>query len=469
MKFTLPAAAIAVMVLLTLVFSTAFAEEFDVLISALDHPDKQIREAAKNQLLDEKNDATPSLVTAVLDPTNRERLASAAAIVLVERLTFLKDRLNLADRTKPVVNLQQSDKQQLKPLVHYVRMSTGQPNWRWYLAVAILDDVDPPALLAAIPALNNALISHDVMRQYVAVKAIYHLAEHEQAKQTKASLLNLLYRHHSPFYGLFLRGNRLLDENLLSYALDVRAYDDIDTQDAYFRRETYYSHGDLLITATLVRLGATYEEIGPRLVDLATRYDSSTRLHAARQLAKLGANAQRAAAVSLAQMLTDHDQYLLRRIADEHPSFVGSVSVDNPQEQLKTIVSIRSLGQSSGLVVAPLTGILNDADVRVRHVAARLLAEIGKYDRALAIDALQKAIGQEIAAPLASLLNADDAEVAGKAATIFREISEQRKVVSIDTLKSIRENLAFDNPRRESQQACFNAMLNALVQLQTRT
>jgi len=443
-----------------------FAAEgnLEPLIASLEHPDRQIREAAQNVLLDEDLSATPPLVAAILKSENSMRLSSAAAMVLVERLSLLPDRWNDADRTNPVINLTESDKEQLKPLVDYVRNSSQRLNWRWYLATNVLDQVDAAALLNVLPALIQALNSNDAMLQYGAVKALFHNSNREAAQAAKPALLNLLYRPRRPFQGIYLRGNRLIEENQVSYTNDVRVYSDVDTQQSYTRRERHFGHGDLLISDTLLRLGATYDELGPRLGSMAAFDIPSIRLRAIRQLVQLGPNGQRVAAQNLRRLLLDGDEYLIRRLADEHPSLIGVVPMDDPDEQLKVVRAFSQLGDSAKLVIAPLSGLLRNGDDRVRHVAANILGQIGTQDTSTALKGLRTALASEAVAPLAAMLKTPFAdETVDK---IMDEIARQDMVASLDDLRSISERLVFDNPQRPVQEAAYRAMLDAALKLQ---
>lgn len=433
-------------------------------IASLEHPDRQIREAAYNLLLDEENEATAPLVAAILEPANSQRLSSAAAIVLVERLSSLEGRWNTADRTQPVINLTQSDKRQLRPLVDYVRNYVGGPGWRWYLAVAVLDEVDAAALADAMPALVQALHSYDPMLQYGATKAIFHNSRRPEARRAKSPLLSLLDRPRPPFQAIYLRGSRLIEDNRVAYANDVRVYVDVDTTDAYLRRERYYGHGDLLISDTLLLLGATFDEIGPRLADMASRDTSSVRLRAIGQLVQLGPAGQEVAALSLRRLLLDRDNYLLRRLADEHGGLVGQVRLDDPSEQQKTVNLFNQLGQSTKLVVAPLTELLDHRDDRVRHVAANILGRIGAEDLPVALNALRVALASEAVAPLT--VAAGGSATGETARKLLGEIARHGKVVSLDDLESISDQLVFENPPRPSQQACYRAMLDAALSLE---
>jgi hypothetical protein len=409
----------------------------------------------------------------VLNQANSEKLSSAAAIVLVERLALLKDRLNRVDRTKPVINLTDADKEQLRPLVEYVRDSVLRgPSWRWYLAATVLDEVDAAAFLDTIPSLNRALYTNDPMLQYGAVKALYHNARHQETQEAKTGLLDLLYRPRPPFQAIYLRGkrpylrgSRLIEENRVSYTNDVRVYSDVDTQDDYRRRERGFGIADLLISDTLLHLGATYDEIGPRLSDLAAREISSIRLRAIRQLVQLGPAGQQTAAINLRQLLLDRDKYLMRSLADEHPALVGRVPLDDPEEQRRTVNVFNELGESTKLVVGPLAGLLHQGDDRVRHVTADILGRIGTQDISAALMPLQVALASEVIAPLTDLMT--NKEFGKTASELVEEITQHKMVVSVDKLQSIRDELIFDYPLRPSQEECFRAMLDAAVKLQS--
>lgn len=440
-------------------------ENLKPLIASLEHPDRQIREAAQNVLIDEDVKATSPLVAAVLAPGNSRKLSSASAMVLVERLSLLPDRWNNADRTKPVINLTNGDKQKLQPLVDYVRNPGGGRNWRWYLAVAVLDQLDAAAFADAVPALSRALDSPDPMLQYGAVKALFHTSHEQAAQGAKTALLNLLYRPRRPFQAIYLRGNRLIEENEVSFTNDVRVYSDVDTREAYTRRERYYGNGDLLISDTLLELGAGYDEIGPRLSWLAAREIPSIRVGAIRQLVELGPHGQRTAASNLRQLLRDRDEFLIRRLADEHPSLIGIVPMEDPEEQLKVVNVFYQLGHSTKMVVAPLIGLLHNGDDRVRHVAAVILGGIGKQDLPVALDGLRTALASETIAPLTAALKSPFADETVE--KLLNEIANDKMVISLDDLQRISGNLVFDNPQRPSQEAVFQAMLAAALNLQS--
>src|SRR5207302_4632181 len=138
---------------------------------ALSHASPAIRLRAAQLLTDEKTDATSRLVDAVL--RSDDLLALRAGVVLIDRL----DRLRRSPAVKgpSKVDLKPEERTQVRRLMSIVKQPGAEP-WRWYLAVYLLDQLDPESLPELLPEFRAALCpSESPMKQYAAVQALYRI------------------------------------------------------------------------------------------------------------------------------------------------------------------------------------------------------------------------------------------------------------------------------------------------------
>jgi hypothetical protein len=350
--------------LLLLVWSSAvgqeqpkgkIVEEPSFLVEALNHPSQAIRLRAAELLREEKVDATPRLVDAVL--TSDELPAARAAVVLLERLDQLRrvPSLEKGEQGRLQLKLTPEERELVRRLLDAVREPRAEP-WRFYLAVNVLDKVEPSALADVLPELATAATSGDVMKQYAAVQAMYRLGP--AAREAQHALWSLLCTP-CRFRGLFV-ARRVLDDDALAYT------DEIGVYDLLLRLEESFVIRELFILETLRRVGAASEGLTAALACLARHESQHVRLDVARQLGMLDAPGQALSADVLIGLLCEHESVLKELLSDEDTKIRD-----------EAIALFTRLGPEAVKTVPALIRLLSDKENLLRASAARILGRIG--------------------------------------------------------------------------------------------
>ena len=366
-------------------------EDVPFLIRSLRHSDVQIRQTAAERLRDDAQDATAPLVATILNPSSDRLHAARAAAILIERIELLRgDKLA---QQLPRLKLTEDDRRDLQPLVSFIGKSDGE-DWRWYLAVTVLDEVQPTLLSGQMPALVDGLTSSSSMRRYASLRAVFHLRN--SASAAKGTLLDLLARAPAPLYGIYLRYDLPIIENAVAYTADVRVYFDDEVGEFHYGKlQRYYGHAHLLICDTLLATGAGFSDVGTHLVRLANSRNQSVKFHAVRQLLRLGAKGQAAAAATLNELLTSSDDRWIEQVAEEHSRWVAERENSKEATVPEGFQCFLTLGGAKKDVVSSVAGLLSNQDARVRHCAAEVLGSIGGTHEEIALPALEKAIASE--------------------------------------------------------------------------
>jgi HEAT repeat protein len=348
------------------------AARVKLLLGALHNEDESIREEAFRLLQqDETLPAMPALVESLR--TGEQGAAARAASAIVARLDYL--RLN-PDPMGPRLVLTDEDRADLQP-VREIIDHNGVARWRWYLCEWVIEQLDAPSLARHVPALVEAVYTAQPMRQYAAVRALHVLGK-EAGQPAKTALLAALRQWNRPkFVGIYMRYRRTIERNEVAFT------DDVWTPIPNSPELTYYADDELLISDTLLEMGATFEELGGTLTILSRHENDSVRLQASRQLVQLGPEGARIADPALAGLLRYRRSSLVRQLADENaPTREGAINL------------LAGLDGDAQAVIMPLAALLDSSEDRLRQSAAITLGRLGTVARD-ALPALRRAIQME--------------------------------------------------------------------------
>jgi hypothetical protein len=335
------------------------------LIEALDHASPAIRRAAAGWLTRPQVDATPWLVHAVSQ--SDDLAAVRAAVVLMDRLRPAAKAADGPARPK----LGRDD---LRPLTSLVREAAGPVEpWRWYLAVYLLDKLDPAVVRELLPELRMALRSGQPMKQYAAVQALFRLGADGRAAEE--DLWSLLYSKPC-FRGLFI-ADRVLDDQAVAYTEEIGVYD----LQLGLKRDQSYVTAELLVLKTLYLVGASHDRLTGALANLAWHESQDVRLDVVRQLGVLrNSEAKRMAAGVLIRLIYEPDSLLRRMLAEEEEDI-----------RKEAVGLFTQLGPAAVETVPTLAELLSASENGVRLSAAAALGEIGP-PASSALEALERAL-----------------------------------------------------------------------------
>ena len=327
------------------------------LMEALNHASPAIRLRAAGRLADRDVAATPLLVDAVL--RSDDLPAVRAAVVLIDRLSSLpKGKLIVGPRR---VSLSLDERQQVRRLMSIVKgPAAGQPGaepWRWYLAVFVLDKLDPASLPELLPDLRAALQPGQApMKQYAAVQALFRLGPAGHAAEDD---LWALLESRPCLQGLYVT-RRALDDDAVAFT------DEIGVYSLVLGLESSYATADLFVLETLRRVGAASDRLTGALAHLARHESQDVRLDVARQLGLLDDAAKPVAAEVLIHLLYEPGSLLRAMLGEE-----------NAELRDEAIGLFTRLGPAAVSTVPVLAELLAAKENRLRFSAAVTLGRIG--------------------------------------------------------------------------------------------
>jgi HEAT repeat protein len=348
------------------------AGQAEFLIRSLANRDESIRREAFRRLQEDAQlAALPPLVEALRQ--GDQGTATRTALAIAARLDFLRRN---PDPDGPRLVLLDEDRPHLAAVGELLD-APDVAHWRWYLAAWVLEQVDPAALKQHLPSLIADVREAQPMRQFGAVRALLLIGSEAGPEAKEALLAALALPSRPPFVGLYLRYNRTIENNRVAFTSDIAA------GPAHAPQLHFYADDRLLILDALLAAGATFDEVGPALVELSRHEHEAVRLQAAGQLTRLGPPGLNPADAALAGLLVDRRSPLVRQLADE----------DQPTRE-QAVALVGSLGSDARRVVLPLAALLDSNEDRLRQSAAIALGKFGAAARDAA-PALQRAIEAE--------------------------------------------------------------------------
>lgn len=177
--------------------NTPPAHDVGTLIRSLDHKDVQIRTAAARLLAEKNVDSSAALIEMLLDRDSDRKHATFATLILMERYQIAGSEIN--EQGERQFQLADQETGQLKQVAKTLADDPSLEDWRWYLATALVDQFAPTLFESHLDTLTAALRDLSPLKQFAAVRTIYHLGPQAHTQDVKSALLELLHTWRQPF------------------------------------------------------------------------------------------------------------------------------------------------------------------------------------------------------------------------------------------------------------------------------